>query len=206
MSEYNVWINKRVCEIIVPALGIPENVFGGIVPNWLPVTYKSVLDCGCGVGIYHNFLTQFGATYTGIDSSPYMIKDAKERYPDSDFQVSNLEKIPFAGNQYGMVWCNAVLIHMPTDIIAQVISEMRRVSAKWLCFNAYVNDTDEDYTPTVESEGQYIGILNAVSANKFESILDSSLGNVRNREIVSSDPFKIGTIDARCVRYLITKR
>lgn len=205
-TEYNVWINKRVVDIIKPALGTPENVFGGAVPNWLPMTYKSVLDCGCGIGVYHNFLTQFGASYTGVDSSPYMIEEAKALYPESEFHLSNLEKIPFSGNQYGMVWCNAVLIHMPTDIIAKVIAEMRRVSAKWICFNAYVNDSNEDYTPTVTVEGQYIGILNAVSAQKFDTILNDSLGNVRNKELISSDEFKIGDVEARCVRYMITKR
>jgi SAM-dependent methyltransferase len=45
---------------------------------------KRVLDVGCGIGGYWEFLQQKGIScdYTGIDINPHMISKAKDKYPN----------------------------------------------------------------------------------------------------------------------------
>ena len=48
----------------------------------------SILDLGCGNGRFYWFLknSQLNADYTGIDSNLYLLKEAKEKYPDTFFK------------------------------------------------------------------------------------------------------------------------
>lgn len=49
---------------------------------------KTVLDVGCGVGHFYPYASSYG--YTGIDSSPDMIKKAKNNFPDGVFKIGDI--------------------------------------------------------------------------------------------------------------------
>ncbi|MCP5105523.1 MAG: class I SAM-dependent methyltransferase [bacterium] len=58
---------------------------------------KSLLDVGCGIGGFYEFLLEknFACAYTGVDINPKMIETAKEKYPrisDNFFLFDILEK------------------------------------------------------------------------------------------------------------------
>jgi SAM-dependent methyltransferase len=55
---------------------------------------RSVLDCGCGLGYYTNFLhDQTQVNVKGIDISPTAIQKAKSRWPHLDFSVDGVQNI-----------------------------------------------------------------------------------------------------------------
>ena len=57
---------------------------------------SSVLDLGCGTGLFYEFLTQHlkHFQYLGVDPSEELIEIARKKYPDADsFVVDEAEKI-----------------------------------------------------------------------------------------------------------------
>lgn len=81
------------------------------------ISGKSILDAACGVGKYAQILSDKGATVTGFDISPKMIKFAKERNQKSDsFFVHDLAK-PFKmlkDESFDIVLC-ALALHYVED-------------------------------------------------------------------------------------------
>lgn len=57
------------------------------------MSYKSVIDIGCGFGDYYSFLKQYNIdinSYTGIDINSDLITQASDLHPDADFHTANL--------------------------------------------------------------------------------------------------------------------
>jgi len=65
----------------------------------------SILDLGCGTGEHLNALKKFGVRGVGIDSSPYMLDVAKERYPSGiDFINKSFISFDFY-NEFDAIIC-----------------------------------------------------------------------------------------------------
>ena len=61
------------------------------------------LDAGCGAGMAAAMAADLGAIVSGIDASDAMLNIAMERHPRGDFQVSDLETLPFDDNSFDVV-------------------------------------------------------------------------------------------------------
>ncbi|MCS7203895.1 MAG: class I SAM-dependent methyltransferase [Thermodesulfovibrio sp.] len=57
----------------------------------------SLLDFGCGRGDFYGFLKErnIKCRYVGIDINPTLIKEAKTKYPEGEFIVTDIEETPF---------------------------------------------------------------------------------------------------------------
>ncbi|MDE7361018.1 MAG: class I SAM-dependent methyltransferase, partial [Oscillospiraceae bacterium] len=53
---------------------------------------ERVLDLGCGYGWYTDFFARIGANAVGVDGSEKMIAIARERYPNLEFTIADIEK------------------------------------------------------------------------------------------------------------------
>jgi trans-aconitate methyltransferase len=83
--------------------------YGENVLELLDVKRKErVLDLGCGTGHLTQRIQERGGIVTGIDSSPEMIKLAKETYPDVDFEVADGADFSFE-KPFDAVFSNATL-------------------------------------------------------------------------------------------------
>jgi len=85
-----------------------------------------VLDVGCGNGtLLARMAKSKKINGFGIDVSPQMIQQAKNRYPEFDFVVSGCENTPFEENSMDIVTVCAAYHHFPNvDAFAQ---EAKRV-------------------------------------------------------------------------------
>ena len=63
----------------------------------------SVLDVGCGCGLFCRLAADAGASVSGIDASAPSIEIAKERVPEGDFQVGDLQFLPHADDRFDVV-------------------------------------------------------------------------------------------------------
>ncbi len=87
---------------------------------------ERVLDLGCGYGWYTDFFARNGADAVGVDGSEKMIAIARERYPNSEFSLADIEKtLPFSDGGFDIVFSNQVL--MDIEDADFVISESERV-------------------------------------------------------------------------------
>jgi len=79
------------------------------------LTGKKVLMLGCGTGEENALLGEFGATdIVGIDLSEESIRLAKESYPNCQFIVGDMHKLPFENNFFDFVYIS-LAVHYSED-------------------------------------------------------------------------------------------
>lgn len=86
---------------------------------------RSVLDIGCGVGLYSHFWIEKGFSYTGIDQIYFAIKIAKDKNPEGSFFCANFLDMNLVEN-YDVVFTHTVLQHVHKnhkDIFLQKIAD-----------------------------------------------------------------------------------
>lgn len=93
----------------------------------LPLQNANVLDIGCATGFRLNDLAKRGAQCFGIDPSAKAIEDGKNLYPDIELTQGTAHTLPYADNQFDIVFVNFVLYSVPRELLFRTISEMDRV-------------------------------------------------------------------------------
>lgn len=85
---------------------------------------QKILDVGCGSGSY----ALPGFDYTGIDLNPRYVAYCRKNRPGRFEQMPG-DKILFPDRTFNTVICLSVGHHLPDPLLANVLSEIRRVSA-----------------------------------------------------------------------------
>jgi trans-aconitate methyltransferase len=87
---------------------------------------ERILDLGCGTGHLTAKIAETGALVVGVDRSPEMIRQAKEKYPSLQFEVMDAREIQLDGN-FDAVFSNATLhwIMEPERAIAGIKKSLR---------------------------------------------------------------------------------
>jgi SAM-dependent methyltransferase len=84
-----------------------------------------LLDAGCGAGLALQLAEKRGATVTGLDASEGLIAIARERLPQADLRIGDLEDLPFPSERFTAV-TSFNGIQYATDP-QQALRELRRV-------------------------------------------------------------------------------
>jgi SAM-dependent methyltransferase len=96
----------------------------------------TVLDAGCGQGALSVMLAQKGAIVSGTDISVPNIEASKSYASEVglpvNFQVADLENLPFPDNSFDVVVCSHVLEHIPD--FDKGLQEIFRVAKKRVVF------------------------------------------------------------------------
>jgi ubiquinone/menaquinone biosynthesis C-methylase UbiE len=93
--------------------------------NWLP-NADSVLDVGCGNGIYTQWLAKKCVRAVGVDHNEKNLAWAKQEFPHCEFVLSNGENLPFADASFDAVMLTEVLEHTQDD--RATLREIARVT------------------------------------------------------------------------------
>lgn len=64
---------------------------------------QSLLDIGCGAGMFASMASERGLLVSGIDASDALIAIARKRAPGAHFRISDLEDLPFPGGSFDAV-------------------------------------------------------------------------------------------------------
>lgn len=84
-----------------------------------------VLDVGCGAGRFCRMAADRGARVSGLDATPALVEIARERIPDGDFHVGDMEELPWADGSFDLVTgFNSFFI--AADMV-KALAEARRV-------------------------------------------------------------------------------
>jgi len=100
------------------------------IKNTIPPDVKSVLDVGCGNGFFVNSLKAGKRQYkklVGLDLSKEALKHVK-----TEKKLGNISNLPFKNNAFDLVTALEVLEHLSQEDFKKGISELQRVSKKYI--------------------------------------------------------------------------
>jgi SAM-dependent methyltransferase len=64
---------------------------------------QRVLEVGCGTGVFLRAVADRGALAHGIDASAALVELAKERVPEADVRVGDMQELPFEDDHFDVV-------------------------------------------------------------------------------------------------------
>ena len=121
-------------------LSIPaerERIFHTI--ELIPPDVRTILDVGCGNGAFLNSLPDVYEA-VGLDSSQEGLKYVKSKAVHGDITA-----LPFESASFDLVTCLEVLEHLPFTLFERALSEIARVSRKYIIISV-PNNEDLDYS------------------------------------------------------------
>jgi SAM-dependent methyltransferase len=83
------------------------------------------LDAACGTGRFAEFLARRGHQVIGVDSSPDMLAYARQRVPDGEFHIAELDRLPLPDDSVDVIVSALALVHVPG--LQPVLTEFARV-------------------------------------------------------------------------------
>jgi len=86
---------------------------------------KQLLDIGCGTGLFLRMAGATGASLTGIDASPEMLKVARERNPDAILLEQDMARLSLMEKKFDLVTGFNSLQY--ADDISKTLEEIKRV-------------------------------------------------------------------------------
>ena len=119
-GDYDAYAREYAPNVAWRERGSAEDDPFGILPSMLDllgdVSDQRVLDAGCGEGYLARVLAACGARVTGVDISPRLIEQAREKSPDGaiDYRVADLSlPLPEPTGSFDVVGSYLVLNDVP---------------------------------------------------------------------------------------------
>lgn len=112
-----------------------------VLATRIPEDVRSVLDVGCGGGIFLNFLSTRERKYDrlcGVDRAQAALK-----YVRVEKREASIDALPFRDGEFDLVACLEVLEHLPLNIYDQAIREITRVGKRYVLLSV-PNEEDLD--------------------------------------------------------------
>lgn len=130
VNDYDKYAKNRQDELLKgelkPHRFSEKPMMRSMLPN---LKGKKVLMLGCGTGEESKLLKEFGATdITGIDLSKESIKLAKSTYPEYEFLVGDMHKLPFPDESFDFIYSSLAIHYSPNPL--SVYQEIYRILKK----------------------------------------------------------------------------
>jgi pseudaminic acid biosynthesis-associated methylase len=94
---------------------------------------RNILEVGCNIGNQLALLKNQGyADLTGLEINYEAATVAQKRLPQAKIIEGSAFALPFSDNQFDLVFTSGVLIHIHPDDLKTMMSEMVRVTKKYL--------------------------------------------------------------------------
>jgi len=92
---------------------------------------QSILEIGCGTGIDLRLFPDSFQLH-GIDLNEHALEIAREKVSNVNFQKGDIAKLPFEDSSIDFVFTHGLMNYLDDDILKKGISEMFRVSKRWI--------------------------------------------------------------------------
>ena len=102
-----------------------------------PVAGERVLDLGCAAGAVSHFLSTLGCETVGVDAEPLAIDKARELFPELQFQLANVVRLPFEESTFDKAVAADLVEHLDDESFAAMLRETRRVLRPGGTFSIY---------------------------------------------------------------------
>lgn len=86
-----------------------------------------VYDLGCGPGRTTAFLHAEGLQVQGLDLSADLLREARQRHPDVEFEQGDMLALPLADTSLAGIVAFYAIVHLGPAVLRRVLEEMYRV-------------------------------------------------------------------------------
>jgi SAM-dependent methyltransferase len=121
---YAAW-SKTYDEPGNPLIAIEQPVVHALLDEAAP---GRALDAGCGTGRHAAYLARRDHTVVGVDLSPAMLEQAREKLPTVAFLESDLSALPLRSECFDLVVCTLALLHVAD--LGGAVAELARVTRR----------------------------------------------------------------------------
>lgn len=107
---------------------------------------SSILEIGCNIGINLNALSKVtNAELHAIEPNHAALEILAESglLPENRVQSGSIQAIPFGNGEMDLVLTSGVLIHIPDDALESALSELYRVSRRYILMLEYFAPSPE---------------------------------------------------------------
>ena len=134
----------------------------------------SVLDVGCGLGDLYKYLLQseIAVEYTGIDIVPGFIFSARQRYPQGNFEIADINDIK---QSYDYILASGALSFKVEDnqqYYQNIIKKMYQLADKAVSFNMLDNRIHTDNETYAAYSPIEVADFCSTFANRVEVAVD----------------------------------
>jgi 2-polyprenyl-3-methyl-5-hydroxy-6-metoxy-1,4-benzoquinol methylase len=137
----------------------PEDEFAAKIRKWVPDRRgKNVLDCGCNIGRWSDYLISLGFNYTGIDQSFDALQIARKLRPGYQYIHTFLWDFHCVVPDYDAAVFVAVLQHN-THAEKERIMEMLQAAIKKDGLVFIMESTVKTQTPTQLTHGGWLDLF-----------------------------------------------
>ncbi|HWP40458.1 MAG TPA: class I SAM-dependent methyltransferase [Tepidisphaeraceae bacterium] len=160
----------------------------------LPIDDFSLLDIGCGVGLYGVLLRRYSGKrfdYAGCDFSPAMVAQATRLNPGCPISQADARHLYHMSKSFDVVWISALLEHVPE--YEQVLAEAARVGRQYMLLHRlflHGGKTQRQILTTRADEYPFEGFTyprTIRNINEFDAELEKH-GRIISRQAWSFDP------------------
>lgn len=111
--------------------------------NEIRIEGKTVLDIGAGTGAWaKKFVQRNAKKVCGVDLSQKMHKISKDKHPEVEFTIGDAENLAdFADSSFDIVTASFVVHGVKKERREKMLSEMKRVSKKYVVLHDFVGKT-----------------------------------------------------------------
>ncbi len=128
LGRYRFWREQRAVNSLIAR-----------VPR---IEIQAILDCPTGIGRWlPNLAVLQPQRIVAVDVSPTMLRRAETVSIDNvstEFRIGVAEHVPFEDGTFDLVFCHALLKHLPESAQLQVIKELARVTSRYVIVTASV--------------------------------------------------------------------
>ena len=139
----------------------------------IPQNVQSLVDVGCGNGVFVNYLNKFNPKIEilGLDRS-----EAALKYVKTNKQVCDIENIPLPNKSMDCITCLEVIEHLPVPVYEKALSELTRISNKYIIISVPFEENSEEFynqCPSCKTIFNYEMHLRRFDDKKMQGLLNS---------------------------------
>lgn len=128
----------------------------------IPKEVKSIVDIGCGNGVFLNLLDQKKVDLLGVDRSKEAIKHVRCKSI-----VGEITSIPLENSSYDCVTCLQVLEHIPVPYYDKAIAELSRASKKYIIVSVpFEEDLESNFSSCPHCKSKFNNDLHVRSYDR----------------------------------------
>lgn len=126
-AAYAAWASQYI--ELLGDVGSMSSIDRQNIAQWASTVGGLIVDAGCGLGHWAQFMHGLGADVEGVDMVPEFIESARSRFRNVTFQQGTLENLPYDSDGVAGILSWYSVIHTEPEKFQEILKELARCLA-----------------------------------------------------------------------------